>query len=259
MRSSDVACDQECTQPRTMQKNAVRWSHRDPRACSKCAAGHRSATGCHAVQTQTPLFSLRAVRLVHVAEGVTSVARSRDAACPCSAGRVRSLPSSPVRSRRSGPPAHRWIVLRTPLLPTTTTTSTDDAGGTDSGGNATTSGLDDGTGTARPDPGPRATAPHLPRTVGPRARQPTTAEVVNVTKGRPEPSIPVVPEPVQIDLVTAGAKKLSPSTPSRVTWAQRLARVFAIDILKCSRPGCGGSRDSLVVTRRPRSSCAATF
>ncbi|MBL4686884.1 MAG: hypothetical protein JKY37_19975 [Nannocystaceae bacterium] len=32
-----------------------------------------------------------------------------------------------------------------------------------------------------------------------------------------------------------------PPTPSRIAWAQLLARVFAIDILKCARPGCGGT------------------
>jgi len=62
----------------------------------------------------------------------------------------------------------------------------------------------------------------------------------------PEPSIPVVREPAQIDLLTAAgmpasAKDLGPTTPSRIAWAQLLARVFAIDILKCSRPGCGGT------------------
>jgi len=61
----------------------------------------------------------------------------------------------------------------------------------------------------------------------------------------PEPSIPVGREPAQIDLLTAagmpaGAKNLGPPTPSRIAWAQLLARVFAVDVLNCPRAGCGG-------------------
>ena len=34
--------------------------------------------------------------------------------------------------------------------------------------------------------------------------------------------------------------KASPATPSKIAWAQLLARVFAVDVLSCRRPGCGG-------------------
>ncbi|MBL4689129.1 MAG: hypothetical protein JKY37_31340, partial [Nannocystaceae bacterium] len=52
-------------------------------------------------------------------------------------------------------------------------------------------------------------------------------------------------EPVRTRLLTftgrpVDTKNLGPATPSKIAWAQLLARVFAIDVLKCPRPGCGG-------------------
>jgi hypothetical protein len=61
----------------------------------------------------------------------------------------------------------------------------------------------------------------------------------------PSPSTPVVREPTQVELLTAAAmpsmaRDLPPPTPSRIAWAQLLARVFGVDALKCPRAGCDG-------------------
>jgi len=52
-------------------------------------------------------------------------------------------------------------------------------------------------------------------------------------------------EPAQTRLLTftgrpVDTKNPGPATPSKIAWAQLLARVFEIDVLTCPRPGCGG-------------------
>jgi len=52
-------------------------------------------------------------------------------------------------------------------------------------------------------------------------------------------------EPAQTRLLTftgrpVDTKNSGPATPSKIAWAQLLARVFQVDVLTCPRPGCGG-------------------
>lgn len=52
-------------------------------------------------------------------------------------------------------------------------------------------------------------------------------------------------EPAQTRLLTfsgraVDTKNAGPATPSKIAWAQLLARVFQFDVLTCPRVGCGG-------------------
>ncbi|MBL4688273.1 MAG: transposase [Nannocystaceae bacterium] len=52
-------------------------------------------------------------------------------------------------------------------------------------------------------------------------------------------------QPEQTRLLTfsgrpVDTKNPGPVTPSKLAWAQLLARVFGVDVLSCIRPGCGG-------------------
>jgi len=56
---------------------------------------------------------------------------------------------------------------------------------------------------------------------------------------------PCQAEPAQTRLLTFTGRPVEtrnrgPATPAKIAWAQLLARVFAIDVLTCPRPGCGG-------------------
>jgi len=43
-----------------------------------------------------------------------------------------------------------------------------------------------------------------------------------------------------------------PATPSKIAWAQLLARVFGIDVLTCPRLGCGGRLRPTAAVLQPR-------